>query len=387
MKIVLVSPSYPFKGGISQYSALLFRHLTQRNQVIWVSFSRLYPQTLFPGKTDHDDSRFFPGGNPKRLPLLDSLNPLTWVHAANRIVREKPDLVIFPWWVTFWAPLYLTIIFLVKRRSRSRILFLCHNVIEHESGSLKRWLSQTVLSRGDYFVVHSAQEKENLVRLAGPVSVINTPHPSYGAFNAERMSKKEARRRIGIDGRRVVLFFGFVRRYKGLTYLLRSMPAMIRKVPLRLLVVGEFWEKERPYQKLIRELGLEEHVSLVNRYVRNEEIPAFFQAADLVVLPYISVTGSGLVQLAFGFHTPVVASRIGALAEAVEDGKTGILVPPRDSRALARAIIGFYRRGDGRKMAARIKKDGERFSWNKLVEAIETLSGRTGEGKDRDRAA
>jgi glycosyltransferase involved in cell wall biosynthesis len=387
MKIVLVSPSYPFKGGISHYSALLFRHLAQRNRVIWVSFKRLYPRGLFPGKTDRDDSRFLPGGNPERLPLLDSLNPLTWVRAANRIVREKPDLVIFPWWVSFWAPLFLTIILLVKRRSRSRILFLCHNVVEHESGSLKRWLSKAVLSRGDYFVVHSTQEKEKLVRLAGPSAVVQLPHPSYGAFNAERMSKKTAKQRIGIADRRVVLFFGFVRPYKGLTYLLQSMPAIVRQVPLRLLVVGEFWEDERPYRKLIRNLGLEKHVSLVDHYVRNEEIPAYFQAADLVVLPYTSVTGSGLVQLAFGFHKPVVASRLGALAEAVKDGKTGILVPPRDSPAIARAIIGFYRRGQGRKMAAGIRKDGERFSWDKLVEAIEKLAGRPPKGKDQDRAA
>jgi glycosyltransferase involved in cell wall biosynthesis len=387
MKIVLVSPSYPFKGGISHYSALLFRHLALRHSVVWVSYRRMYPRRLFPGKMDRDESRFFPAGDPKRLPLLDSLNPLTWVRAASRILGESPDLVIFPWWVSYWAPLYLTLILILKRRSRARVLFLCHNVIEHESGRLKKWLTRAVLSRGDYFIVHSAREKEILHRLAGPAAVIDTPHPSYGAFNTESLSKAEAKKRIGVDDKRIVLFFGFVRRYKGLTYLLRSMPAVMREVPLKLLVVGEFWEDERPYRELIRKLGLDEHVSLVDRYVRNEEIPAYFRAADLVVLPYTSVTGSGLVQLAFGFNKPVVATRLGALAEAVKDGQTGFLVPPRDPRAIARAVIAFFRRGESRKMAACIKKDGARFSWDRLVEAIETLSGRTREGKGRDRAS
>lgn len=319
-----------------------------------------------------------PASGTEALPLLDSLNPLTWVRASNRLVRHKPDLVILPWWVSYYAPLYLAIIVLVRCRLRTRVLFLCHNVVEHDTGLLKRAVSRAVLSRGNCFIVHSSTEKERLIHLTGNTAVVQTPHPTYGAFNTGRMSKSAARKKLSLRDRRVLLFFGFVRPYKGLDYLLQAMPIILRRLPARLLIVGEFWEDAERYRRRIRDLDLEDAVTVVDRYIRNEEIPLYFHAADLVILPYVSVTGSGLLQLAFGFETPVVASRLGALAEAVRHGKTGILVKPRDPQAIARAVVDFYRGNRAREMAAQIRKEAGRFSWGRLVEAIEKLAGSDG---------
>lgn len=374
MRIVLVSPAPPVKGGISHYSALLHRHLARRHEVTWLGFRRLYPAWLFPGRNGHDDSRHVLSAGAEAEPVIDSLNPLTWLKASSRIIAARPDLVILPWWVAGYAPLFLSLILRVKSRTGAKVLFLCHNVVAHEPGLLSRKLSQWALGAGDHFLVQSAPEREALVRLTGKDSVVAVPHPTYGAFNSLRLSKAQARARLGLKDRRVILFFGFVRPYKGLDYLLQAMPGIQAETPARLVVAGEFWEDAERYRRRVRGLGLEDRVTLVDRYIPTEEVALYFRAADLVVLPYVSVTGSGLLQMAFGFHVPVVASRLGALAETVRHGATGFLVPPRDPQALARAVVEFFRGRHGRSMSERIRRENGRYSWEGLVEAIELLA-------------
>ncbi len=375
MRIVLVSPAPPVKGGISHYSALLHRHLARRHEVTWLGFSRLYPAWLFPGRNGHDDSRRVLSGGAEAEPLLDSLNPWTWLKASSRIAAARPDLVILPWWVAGYAPLFLSLILGVRLRTGAKVLFLCHNVVAHEPGFLSRQLTRWALAGGDHFVVQSGPEREALVRLTGKDSIAEVPHPTYGAFNSRKLTKAQARARLGLRDRRVILFFGFVRRYKGLDYLLEAMPAILSQLPVRLVVAGEFWEDAERYRKRILELGLDGRVTVVDSYIPTEDVPFYFRAADLALLPYVSVTGSGLLQLAFGFHTPVIASRLGALAEVVRHGATGFLVPPRDPQALAAAVVDFYRGGHGRAMSARIRREKGRYSWENLVDTIERLAG------------
>jgi glycosyltransferase involved in cell wall biosynthesis len=370
MKIDLVGPSYPFRGGISYHTTLLFKHLKARHQTRFYCFKRQYPRFLFPGRTDREESQFHLREDESQ-PLLDALNPLTWLRVARRVIRDGPELVIFPWWVAYWAPPYLTMVFLIKFYSRARIVFICHNVEEHETHFLKTLMSRLVLSQAHGLIVYSEQEREMLKALTGKSRITAAVHPTYDVFAQAVMSKRSAREKLGLSDEKIILFFGFVRGYKGLAYLIRALPLILARVQVRLLIVGEFWEEKERYLRLIDELDLQKQVTIVDRYVRNEEMPAYFCASDLVILPYTSFTGSGILQLAFSFGRPVVTSAIGDLPAIVKDKKTGFLVAPRSPRSIADAVVDFYENHNGEEMGAWIKKDKDLFSWDRLIRAIE----------------
>ncbi len=372
MRIDLVGPAHPFRGGISHYSTLLFQNLKKKHRVKFYSLKRQYPQFLYPGKTDRDSS-LSPLRDAEIESCLDPANPFTWVNVARKIVRDKPDMTIFPWWVVFWAPPFLIIIWILRLFSKTRILFICHNIFEHERNRLKSVVSRCVLARGDYFIVHSEEEKKRLIKITGKTRVKVNFHPTYETFNTQVISREKAKERLRIKEENVLLFFGFVREYKGLRYLAQAMPDILRQIDARLVVAGEFWEAKNDYWKLIETLGIEEKVTIVDRYIPNEEIPYYFYASDIVILPYTSVTGSGLVQLAFGFHKPVVVTRIGSMAEVVDDKKTGFLVPPKNPQEIARAVLEFFHTSRREEMVERIQKESPRFSWDRLVGTIETF--------------
>jgi glycosyltransferase involved in cell wall biosynthesis len=307
------------------------------------------------------------------------MNPFTWFNVARKIVRDRPDMTIFPWWTVFWAAPFLFIIWVLKLFSKTKIVFICHNILEHERNRLKNVISKWVLSGGDYFIVHSEEEKERLIKITGKTEVMVNFHPTYESFNSGQIPRDKAKERLQIKEENILLFFGFVREYKGLTYLIQAMPDILNHVDARLVIAGEFWEEKSHYLKLINSLDLGEKVTIVDRYIPNEEIPYFFYASDIVILPYTSVTGSGLVQLAFGFHKPVVVSRIGALSEVVCDKKTGFLVSPKDPREIAKAVVEFFNESPRDEMIEWIKRENEKFSWDHLVDTIETF----GQEKDR----
>ena len=370
MKIDLIGPSYPFRGGISYYTTLLFKHLKAKHQTHFYGFRRQYPRFLFPGKTDREESGFYLREGESQL-LLDALNPWTWMKVAGRVIRDRPAVTIFPWWVIYWAPQYLTMISLIKIFSSTKIVFICHNVAEHEGHFLKTVVSKFVLSRGDGFIVHSGQEKEILKALTGKSRITVTYHPTYEVFNTAAMPKISAREKLGLSDQKIILFFGLVREYKGLPYLIEALPWILARFKVRLLIVGEFWQDKKLYLRLIRKMGVEQHVTVIDRYVPNEDMPGYFYASDLVVLPYTSVTGSGLLQLAYAFGRPVVTTTIGDFPKIVVDKRTGFLVAPRSAQGIADAVVDFYENHDGEEMRARIEKEHDRFSWDHLIRAIE----------------
>ncbi len=370
-KIAIIGPTAPFRGGIAHYTTLLFKHLKNRHEVRFFAFKRQYPGWLFPGKTDIDPSReAFSAPGVERT--LDSLNPLTWIGTARKIIRSRCDLLIIPWWVSFWAPPFLTILALVKRRTRAKILFVCHNVVAHEARFFDRALTHMVLRFGDFFIVHSKEDEANL-RAMLPRAVIHRRfHPTYDAFNRGTAAPKDCRRALGVQSP-VLLFFGFVRDYKGLKHLLAAMPKILAKISVTLLIVGEFWKDKETYLKQINDLGINGRVRIIDEYVPNEDVGRYFNAADLVVQPYVSATGSGVVQLAFGFHKPVVVTAVGSLPEIVEDGKAGFVVPPGDASAIAAAVIRFFEENRAEEFSENIRKQQHRFSWDHLVDSIERL--------------
>ncbi len=370
MKICLIGPTYPFRGGISHYTTLLFRYLKKQHQTTFIAFKRQYPQWLFPGATDRDPSQkpIFDDGV---VYLLDSLNPWSWIKVARKVRLVNPQLVIFPWWTAFWTAPFFSIILLIKRWTEAKILFICHNVKEHETNLLNRICTKLLLRQGDLHLVHSREEFLNLTRMVPESRAIQGFHPTYAHLQEKQYSKKEARQKLKMNGK-VLLFFGFVRPYKGLIHLLTAMPMILEKLGpnLFLMVVGECWEDEQGYREKIRKLGIEKHILRVNQYIPNEDIGLYFSAADLVVIPYTSATGSGILQVAFGCGKPVVATRVGGLADDVVDGKTGYLVSPCNSEELAVAIVKFFTKNKSDQFAANIKKTKDRFSWERMVDLI-----------------
>lgn len=371
MRIALVGPTYPFRGGIAHYTTLLYRALKGRHEVKLFAFRRQYPKWLFPGATDRDDSAQ-PISEPGVVYALDSMNPLTWLSTAWQLARWSPDAVVLPWWVYFWAPQLSTIARLASACARAKIIYLCHNVAAHEDSGLSRLVTRFVLSTGHAYIVHSSEDERNLRAMFARRPIRRSFHPTYEVFRASGLGREQARNELGLSGN-VILFFGFVRPYKGLADLVQSLPEVLERIDATVLVVGEFWGDRGEYDALIDRLGVRDHLRIVDAYVPNEEVERYFAAADLVALPYRSATGSGVVQIAYGFEKPVVATVVGCLPEVVQEGRTGYLVPPCNPTALAEAIVRFFQTADRDRMAQAIKDANALFSWDRMVESIEAL--------------
>lgn len=372
MRYVLIGPTYPYRGGISHYTTLLYQHLGAAHEVKLYSFKRQYPAFLFPGRTDKDPSR-----SPLRADceyLLDPSNPLTWLETFRRIKGDRPDALILQWWVPYWALTFASIAFLVRRFTPTRVLFICHNIMPHEGSAIDRLSAKLALAHGHYFILQSQKDLMDLKRLLPDAKARKTALPVYDAFRSEVMEGTLAKKSLGLDGP-VMLFFGFVRKYKGLEYLIRAMPQVLQNVQVKLLIVGEFWEDKEPYLKTIEELGLQGNIEVIDRYVPNEEVGLYFSAADVVVLPYVDATQSAIVSLAYGFEKPVITTLVGGIPEVVKDGETGLIVPPQDSKALGEAIVRYFEEDLSARFTPNIRAQvqGGAFSWGRLVRLIEEI--------------
>jgi glycosyltransferase involved in cell wall biosynthesis len=371
----VIGPTYPYRGGISHYTTLLVEHLRKKHDVKLYSYVRQYPGFLFPGETDKDPSQLVLRTDCEYL--VDPINPLTWLEVFWRIRRYHPDALILQWWVPYWTPTLATISFLVKALTSIKILYICHDIAPPDGGGpFDRYLARFVLRRGDSFIVHSRDNLEKLNRMLSRDDVHVTVHPSYDMFNdGHPRSRAEAQARLGVQGN-TILFFGFVRLYKGLEYLLKALPEVAKRLDVQLLVAGEFWIPESYYREFIDDESIADRVKIVNRYIPNEEVPDYFAAADVVICPYVAGSQSGAVQLAYGFGKPVIVTDAGGIADVVKDGKTGLVVPPRDSPALAEAIVRYFEDGLADKFAREIQKEEQKslFAWETLVELIERLS-------------
>ena len=367
-----MGPTYPFRGGIAHFNSLMCGHLGQRHEVVAFGFRRMYPRWLFPGRSDRDPSQ-----EPLRTPSvrsLDPINPWSWMRTAKCILVLRPDTVIFHWWVTFWSLPFAVVAWCLRQR-KVPVLFLCHNVLPHEARLWDRPLAALALRQGDGYIVMADSEAAQLRAIVPNATVYQLPLPTYVelARLSEAPPTDEARRLLGLDpADPVALFFGFVRPYKGLQFLLRAMPAVREHHNLQLVIAGEFWHDKQVYLDVINELGIADAVRVEDRYIANEEMGTYFAAADVVVLPYVDVTQSAVVQLAFGFGKPVVTTRVGNLPDVVEHGRTGLIVPPGDADALARALRIYFDEGLAGKMAPYVAAAQDRFSWRDLEETIGT---------------
>jgi len=376
LRLCVIGPTYPFRGGIAHYTTLLVQNLRRAHEVNFYSYIRQYPSLLFPGSTEKDPSKQILKVDCEYI--LDPFNPWTWFKTFERIREDEPDALILQWWAPFWTPTLTAISYLIKRFTPIEILFICHHVTPPDGGPFDFFLAKRVLASGDHFIVLSEEDYRRLRRGLPEADIRLAAHPTYDIFNRNsNIDKLEARRWLGIsEDERLILFFGFVRRYKGLPYLLKAMPSVLQRIKVHLLIVGEFWESERAYRRAIERLGLNRSVTVLNKYVPNEEVGLYFSAADVVVLPYLEATQSGVVQLAYGFEKPVITTTVGGLTETVSHGRTGLIVPPRDSEALAEAIIRFFEDDLAADLIKGIRERQNDFSWTKLVKLIEEMLSR-----------
>lgn len=374
LRIALVGLTFPFRGGISHYTTLLCRALLRKHEVRFYALYRQYPRLLFPGKTQTDRS-----DAPFQVPhqsCIDSINPYTWLATAVRIARYKPDVILFSWWHPFFAPAFGTIAHVAKLLGGIPSCYLCHNALPHERTRLDKLLLRYVFSSGQVFISHSKQDYDDLKAFRPGAIVHQNPHPTYDVFAAdEALPGPAAKEQLALRGKKVLLFFGFIRAYKGLNVLLEAMDGLSGDDGYHLVVVGEFYDDPATYRDRLETLKRRGQLTLVDRYVPNEEVPLYFSAADLVLVPYLSATQSGVIQIAYAFLKPVVATTVGGIPEVVTDGETGYLVPPGDAPAMAEAVRRYFDSASRERFEENIARENEKYSWDRMVETVEKLCG------------
>lgn len=374
-KIALIGPAYPYRGGISHYTGLMYRELAKNYDVKMISYKMQYPKILFRKEQRDYKNDSFKIENTNYM--INTANPFNIIRTANYIKREKPDMVIIQWWHPYFAPCYYL---LTKFMGRQNLTFVCHNVFPHERFPLDKKLTRLTLKNGTHFIVHAKEEAEELKQIMSNPDYRVTPHPSYNAFCFENMTKAQAREKLGLSSEeKALLFFGFVRPYKGLKHLIKAMPKIKKNLEnVKLLIVGEFRspEDKAAYINQIKALSavdptLEAAVIIKDEYTPDREVEKYLAACDMVVLPYESATQSGIVQIAYGFKRPVVVTNVGGLPDVVEDNRTGYVVPPQDENAIADAVIRYFAEDKEAEFAKNIADEAYRFSWERMGEVVE----------------
>jgi len=370
-KIVLIGPVYPYKGGIAHYTSLLYQALSRKYEVELISFKMQYPKFLFrKEQKDYSNDMF---RVPKAQFLINTANPANIILTAQKIKRKNPDLVILQWWHPYFAPCYWILETMLGKKIKK--MFVCHNVFPHERFPMDKFLTRLVLKNADFFIVHAHSDGADLRTIKPDAQFRLNPHPTYHAFSLRGLTKEQARQELGKDQEeRLLLFFGFVRDYKGLRYLIQAMPQIKEELgAIKLMIVGAFGSDKADYFNLINSCDVQDCVEVTDGYTPDNEVEKYFAACDLVVLPYESATQSGIVQIAYGFEKPVIVTNVGGLPDVVTDKKTGYVVEAKNSQQLAQAVIAYYKDDMEKNFVENVRKEAYRFSWDRLTEKVEEL--------------
>lgn len=347
----------------------MYRALSKVYDVEMLSYKFQYPKLLYKKEQRDYSNDTFKIENTNYA--IHTANPFNWIKTAKYINKQQPKMVVIQWWHPYFAPCYWLLCKLIKS---TKILFVCHNVFPHERFPMDRLLAKMTLRQGDCYIVQSKMDADDLQTIIENPVYKQTVHPTYNAFKIEDMSKEEGRKRLNIDtNKKLLLFFGFIREYKGLKYLIQAMPEIVNKMEdCELLVVGDFANEEEKaeYELLIRECGVQNQIKIYGGYIPDKEVEKFFAASDLVVLPYISATQSGIVQIAYGFEKPVVVTNVGGLPDVVTDGKTGYVIEAEKPKQLADAIIKYFMENKEEEFTDNVRNEAYRFSWDRIVEVV-----------------
>ena len=362
------------RGGLATYNERLARAFKEAGDTVRiVTFSLQYPNFLFPGQT-----QFSTEAGPTDLAIevsLNSVNPLSWLQVGRKLRTEQPDLVIFRFWLPFMGPALGTVARLVRGNGHTRVVAITDNVIPHEKRLGDGPLTRYFLSACDGFVTMSRSVLSDLQRLGfGQKPALYRPHPLYDNFGPIK-SKNEALAALSLPATTgYLLFFGFIRAYKGLDILLEALvDARLRELPIKLIIAGEFYEDAAPYEELIKRYNLEERIIRATEFIPNEKVVDYFCAADLIVQPYKNATQSGVSQIAYHFERPMLVTDVGGLAELIPDGVVGYVVPPTPT-AIADAVVDFYAENREAAFTAGVREQKKQFSWEVMVAALKQVA-------------
>lgn len=368
MKITLLGPAYPYRGGIAAFNdRLAIEFMAEGHDVNVENFSLQYPEFLFPGKTQYNPSA--PPSDVKMVRSVNSVNPFNWVKIGRRIRHYAPDVLIVRYWMPFMAPCLGTIMREVKKNGKTQIVALVDNIIPHERHFYDSMLSRYFVNAADRFVVMSASVRDELKQFTDKPCAVN-PHPLYDIYG-EKVTRAEACKTLSLDpALKYIMFFGFIRDYKGLDLLLEAYSkGDFHSKGIKLIVAGEFYGNRDKYMELAEKLGVKDKVLWHNDFIPDDEVRLWFSAADVVVQPYKTATQSGITQICYQMEKPMIVTAVGGLAEMVPDGKVGYVVNV-NADEICNAIAEFYAKGDIDRFLKDIKEQKNRYSWHSMAQVL-----------------
>ena len=375
--IVIIGPAHPLRGGLASYDERLAKEFQlQRHKVSLYTFSLQYPGFLFPGTTQYSTEPA-----PKDLEIkvcINSVNPFNWLRVGNELKKMKPDLIVVRYWLPFMGPCLGTILRRVKKNRHTKVVCIADNIIPHEKRPGDIPFTKYFVKPIDAFITMSKKVLNDLPMFAPGKPATFVAHPLYDNFG-EKISKQEARKYLGIgNDEKILLFFGFIRKYKGLDILLESMKQLstLNLKPFKLLVAGEFYEDRKTYDDQITRLGIQDRLILRTDFIPDSEVKYYLCAADVVVQPYRSATQSGVTPLAYHFEIPMIVTNVGGLPSLVPEGKVGLVAEP-NAESIAEKIVEYFDKGHAAFLPYLVEEK-KKYSWAKMTEAIFSVANGAG---------
>lgn len=367
-KVFIIGPAYPLRGGLATFDELFCRAFNEQGHSCEiVSYSLQYPGFLFPGSTQFDTTGIAPK-NLKIHTLINSVNPLSWIKTARFIKKEKPDFIVFRFWIPFMGPALGSIARMV-RKSGIKVLAITDNVIPHEKRIGDVAFSKYFVNSCDGFITMSKAVMKDLEKITATEHKKYLLHPLYTSFG-EKINKVEARKILGLkEDKKIVLFFGLIRKYKGLDMLLEAFNELKANPDIQLLIAGEFYEDKQPYLDLIEKSGIKDQVILHGKFIANDDVKLYFSAADLVALPYRSATQSGVTQVSFHFEVPTLVTNVGGLSEIIPDKVAGYVVESSGT-AIAEAIKDYFTNNRMNAFTEGMKREKQKYDWKLFVNEV-----------------
>ena len=370
-KIFIIGPAYPLRGGPAQFNENLCSELNKEgHNAAIISYCLQYPNFLFPGSSQFETSGHAPAGI-KIHSIINSVNPFNWLKVARFIGKEKPDFILFRYWLPFFGPCLGTIGRLVK--SKTKVLALTDNINPHEKRPGDKLFTRYFIKSCHGFIAMSKKVLQDIDEYSSTANKVYSPHPMYETYG-NPVSSEEARKHLGLNPNdKLILFFGLIRHYKGLDILLEAMAhPEIKKQNIKLLIAGEFYEDPQLYKDLIRKHGLENTVLLHDRFISNDEVKYYFCAANLVAQTYRNATNSGVSMVAYYYNKPLLVTAVGGLNEIVPDGQCGYLVEPK-AEAISEKILRYFVNQDEARMTENVKLEKKKYEWSAFTRALLAL--------------
>lgn len=369
MKIIIAGPAYPYRGGIAAFNERLANELiSEGHDVELYTFTLQYPSFLFPGKTQYSNAS--PPENLKIYRKINSVNPFNWLAIGREIKKKEADILIVKFWLPFMAPCLGTIARKAKKNGKTKVLSILDNIIPHEKRPGDKLLASYFASSMDSFIAMSQSVLQDVEALDKKKPKLLSPHPLYDHFG-KPVERQTALKELGLDeNKRYMLFFGFIRDYKGLDLLMRAYADKgFEEKNVELIVAGEFYNNSEKYFKLEKELGLKGKIRWFNDFVPDDKVRYFFSAADIIVQPYITATQSGVTQIGYHFEKPMLVTDVGGLAEIIPDGKAGYVVKP-EPEAVKDALMDFFENDKADYFIEGVKEEKKKYAWARMTEAV-----------------